>query len=334
MAKQTFKTLMRRLSQAGFKKEFVHPAILPDWWDETCRQDSALLPELEIRIARFLELPVTAVATPSMQLATKTFPKAQLRKVKDIDRDRLAPAIHAGMQIAGAVVRSLRATNIPLSSLPSDGRQWRAQMGAAGAAVTLDRLLSDLWSRGIVVVPVDILPAPTFQGMACLVEGRPVILLGHRHEEPGRVAFLVAHEAGHIAAGDCAIDQPVVDEDEAVADDDEIEKRADRFARSVVGTESVPPITATDYKDLARQAAHLERTHHIDAGLIIFTWASRTRDYGKATMAVKALYRSSGARRLLRNHFDRHVDTELANETDRALLRCVYGEPESTAAVG
>ena len=48
-------------------------------------------------------------------------------------------------------------------------------------------------------------------------------------------------------------------------------------------------------------------------------------------MAAKALYLEVGARRLLRQHFDRHVGLDTASESDRALLRCVYGDPERDA---
>jgi Zn-dependent peptidase ImmA (M78 family) len=151
------------------------------------------------------------------------------------------------------------------------------------------------------------------------------------------MAFLVAHEAGHIAAGDCMPDQPVVDadEEEEVGDDAEIERKADRYAtRTLVGSDLVPPVDGESFKELASRASQLERTRGADASVILLAWAARTRDYATATMAVKALYRGTGARRQLRQHFDRHVDLEAATESDRALLRCVHGEPEDDAAVG
>lgn len=326
---------MRRLSQAGFKRNFVDPAILPDWWDETCAQDPSILPDIDVRVARFLGLPLSAVRDPGTALNPPAYPGAQLRRVRDLDRDRLAPAIHSAMRIAGAVARSLRDPARGPVVPPPDGLGWREQMKRNHAAVKLDDVLDDLWLRGIPTVPLDVLPAPSLQGAACVVEGRPVILLGHKNDEPGRIAFLVAHEAGHIAAGDCSADQPVVDEEDEVLDDADMERKADRYAtRVLVGDDSVPPVDGANFKQLASSAARLERGSGADASVIIFAWASRTGDYAKAAMAVKALYRGSGARRQLRQHFDRHVDLDAASESDRALLRCVYGEPEHVAAVG
>jgi len=159
-----------------------------------------------------------------------------------------------------------------------------------------------------------------------------VILLGHKHDEPGRVAFVVSHEAGHIAAADCAPDQPVVDEEEDILDDTSIERRADQYANHVlIGNDTIPDINGANFKDLARQASELERRTGADASTVIFAWARRVAtptSYQTATLAAKALYRGIGARRLLRQLFDQHVDLMAATETDRALLRCVFGEPE------
>ncbi len=313
----------------------MRPAILPDWWDETCAKDLSLLLDIEIRVARFLGLPLAAVRNPDTSLDPPANPQAQLRRVRGLSRDRLAPAIHSAMQIAGAVVRTLRAPAPDHVTPPTDGLKWREQIVGERAIVTLDDILNDLWLHGIPVVPLDVLPAPKFQGVACIVEGRPVILLGHKHDEPGRIALLVAHEAGHIAAGDCMPNRPVVDAEEGVRDDSDIERKADLYAtRTLVGDDSVPLVDGENFKDLATRASQLERTSGADASVIIFAWAARTGDYAKASMAVKALYRETGARRQLRQHFDRHVDLEAATESDRALLRCLYGEPERDAAVG
>ena len=286
---------MRRLSQAGFKKDFVEPAILPDWWTDHCAEDLQLLTDIEIRVARFLGVSIGAVRDPSVGLTPPEYANAQLRRVRDLDRDRLDPAIHSAIKIAEAVVRSLRDPTLQSISLPLSGLKWRSEISPHSEPVILENLLDDLWTRGIPVVPVDVLPAPNFQGAACVVEGRPVILLGHKYDEPGRVAFLIAHESGHIAAGDCGPDRPVVDEEEEISDDAEIERNADRYATQVlVGSNSVPLIDGQDFKTLARRAAKIESITGADASSIIFAWARRTNEYAAATMAVKALYRGSG----------------------------------------
>ena len=193
--------------------------------------------------------------------------------------------------------------------------------------MTLDAVLEDLWTRGIPVVPTYMLPVPSFQGLAAVVEGRPVVVLGHRHDEPGRAAFRISHEAGHIAKEDCTPDAPVVDKDEEMLSDDAMEKLADQYAiRVLVGRDSITeldPSAVHNFQDLAIRAATVERENGIDAGAVIFSWARTTGDYATATRATKALYLATGATRSLRQYFKRFVDVEGAPLSDQELMRVV-----------
>lgn len=306
-------------------------AILPDWWDESCQDDPALLPDVEVRVARFLRLPLSAVRETATKLTPPSYAGVQLRRARNMESERLVPAIHTATQIASAVVRNLRRAAPAVQMPPAEGLAWRNEIQrnrTANTAIGLEDVLQDLWKRGIPVVPLEILPAPSFQGLACMIGDRPVVLLGHKHDVSGRLAFFIAHEVGHIAVGDCTPDNPIVDEDEDVADDTDVENKAEAYAVKILfGRDDVPDIDADNYKDLATKAANIERSRGIDAGAVIFRWARQTGEYALASRAVQALYRASGARRLLRKHFDRYVDIDSATDSDRSLLLCVFGDP-------
>ncbi len=334
LRRHTFNSLLRRLKQGGFHKDFVQKAILPEWWNDACGKQSELITEVEIRIARFLELSLDNVKNPDFSFAPSEYENVLLRQVRFADVNRLAPAIHSALKIGEAVVRNLRNVECFQENIPSDALFWRHQILKSRKTVTLDLLLENLWGRGIPVVPINVLPAPAFQGIACMMDDRPVILLGQRHDEPGHVAFIIAHEAGHIAVGDCTPGQPVVDEadkvdDDAVGDAADMERDADSFASlALLGSETLPELTGENYRQIAEQADQIEQDTGADASLIIFAWAKKTGKYEMATMAVKALYCNVGAMRKLRRYFDHHINLEDASETDRLLLSCVYGDTE------
>ena len=335
LAKRSIPLLIRRLRQAGFGSEFVSGAILPDWWDQSCLNQPELLPEIEIRVGRFLAVPLSTVSDPESTLDPPGYPGARLRCVRDIGRDRLTPAIHAAMRIAGAVVRNLKESVPAPTSPPSDGLAWRREIRDFDGSLVLDTILEDLWTRGIPVIPAHLLPTPSFQGLAAVVENRPVVVLGHRHDEPGRVAFRISHEAGHIARGDCTPDSPVVDEDEEILVDDEMEELADQYAvRALVGEATIlepRPSAHGNFRDLANQAATVARETGVDAGAIIFSWARSTGDYPTATRATKALYLATGATRILRQYFKRFVDVEGASLSDQELMRVIVPGPPLSA---
>lgn len=327
MAKHSFNTLVRRLAEAGFPRSFVSTAILPDWWERECAADPALLPDVEIRVARFLGLSVAAIRDASAVLAAPAYAYAQLRRVGNIDADRLKPAIHAALAVAGAVVRSLKSPFPAPSSPPKDALQWRQEiLGPAAKSVTLELLLASLNQRGIPVIPLLTSPEPKFQGLACVVSGRPVVMLGHHIADPGRVAFIVSHESGHIANGDCEEAAPVVDADDEAKDTSMIERRADLYAiRILTGRNEVPRFEASDFRTLAERAIRIESDLGVDAGISIWSWARRTKNYQAASMALHALYRGQGARRLMTENLADLLDVRYAPESDRILLRCALG---------
>ena len=329
MTEHNWTNLKRRLSKAGFERDFLERAILPEWWEKACERDPDLMPDVDLRVARFLEVPVATVRDPHADLRPRVDPDAPLRRVRDLAPERLAPAIYAALKIAEAVVRNLRNPTSSVTAVPRDAAVWRCQLASSGS-VTLDALLSDLWKRRIPVIPAESLPSPSFQGLAGMIHGRPVIVLGHKHDEPGRVAFIVAHEAGHITAGDCGHDRPVVDEQDEIVDTADMERRADLFAvQTLVGTEAVPELRAHGFRELAKAAVQYERNTGADASVLIYSWARENGDYATASRAVAALYQSTGARTILRRHINREVDLDAASESDRRLLDCAYDVADS-----
>jgi hypothetical protein len=331
VAQHSYKSLMGRLTKAGFKEGFARVAILPDWWEASCETDERLLSDIEIRVARFLGIALSVVRDPSAPLVVPTYSGAQLRRVRDINRDRLWPAIHTALNIAAAVVRSSALPELRLP--PADAIAWREAIPRQQSVLKLDDLVADSWKRGIPILHVDALPAPSFQGIACIVEGTPVVLVCHDLDEPGRQAFIIGHEFGHIVNGDCTPGQPVVDEEEEVSDDAEIERRADAFSISLLtGGVPIPSVDASDFKDLARQAAAIEKKTSVDASAVISSWARRSNNYSMATMAAKALYRNRGGKRVIRQYLDRYLNLDGASDSDRALIQCLSGDPERDAA--
>lgn len=327
---------MKRLSAAGFKSAVARQIVLPDWWDESCVDAPEVLPEVELRVARFVGATLADVRNPKLALASPAYPGAQLRRVKNIDRDRLAPAIHLGLKVAEATVRNWRGSVPVVRIPPDDPLDWRAQLIRRGPVIRLPALLEDLWERGVPVVHIEVRPSPSFQGMVCIVGGRPVIVLAHDLDDPARLAFVVAHEMAHVVAGDCVEGQPVVDEDEVNPDDHATERSADRYAARVLTGGKIPKLEDADPKDLARQALVVEQSAQIDAALVVHWWAkshaeSGSKVYARAALAREAMYRHTLGKRRLREAFDEHIDLEAASESDRALLRCLFLDPERDA---
>lgn len=69
---------------------------------------------------------------------------------------------------------------------------------------------------------------------------------------------------------------------------------------ALTGAEAVPRIDGGDFRDLARNAYAQERETGADASAMVYAWGRRTGDYQTVALALRALYRATGARRMLR----------------------------------
>ncbi len=330
MTTRSVSTLLHRLSRAGFKRDFVRLAILPDWWSESFESGNNLLPDLELRVARFLGMTVANVRDPSHPLAFPTVHSTVLRRAANVNTEQLRPAIHAARRVAEAVVRNMCTSRT--STIPAIPEHWRRELVSGKTPVALEGMLHDLWKRGIPVIPMECLPSPSFQGLAAIIEGHPVIVIGQKHDAPGRVGFFVAHEAGHIAAGDCRADKTIVDEEETTSDWSELETRADRYASDVLlNGVSADKLTGHDYRELAANAYSIESETGAEAGALIFHWARQNGDFSTASRAVGALYQNRGARQTMRRLLVENVNLDDTSETDRALIDLAACEAGSTA---
>lgn len=323
--KRSFNTLMKRLRAAGMPTEFSRAVLLPTWWTEECDTDASLLPEVEIRVARYLEVPMAVVEDPEAPLQSPGYPSARLRHSPKMLADRLSPVIHAAQAVAGAVVRNLR-DPAPYRPLPDTALDWRKQLIEKVGTPSLGVVVDDLWSRGIPVLHLANAPAPRFQGMACIAEGRPVILLGYSNlDTPARQLFYVAHEAMHVAHGDCQVGMPVFDGDDADAKNPQ-ELRADADATLLLAGRREPFQIGGRYpRDIANSAHWVGQANHVDRGHLICAWGERTKNHGVAVSALKHAQLDKGATRTLSRNIPEHVDLAGASETDAALIRCVHG---------
>lgn len=325
--------LLKRAAEAGFASDFVRGVILPDWWSKECDSDASLLPELEIRLSRFLGIALSELRIAEAPLRPRPLAAPKLRRAAGVGSDRLAPAIHAALRVAGAVVRNLSTTTPQVQALPTDASEWRRHLLQQGQPPTLQSVVPELWGRGIPVIHMELLPSPKFQGLAAIVHGRPVVVLGQMQDAPARLAFWMLHEAAHIGYGDCSGDQVVVDEsEESSPAHDKLELRADAFAwRVLTGGGDLPPAPSFVPKKLAQFAVDVAASLKADPGIVVWSIAHRAGQYPAGAAALRALFRDTGGQQVLRVALDEYLDLDSATEFDRQLLRCIARDPERAA---
>lgn len=324
----SYRTLMVRLQDAGFGGPFSQ-VLLPDWWSKECESDVSLLPEIEIAVARLLRLPIATVRNPALALQPNTFPNARLRTKASTTRSGIAASMHAAITVAGAVVRNLT-DDEEYESIPEDPLVWRKQILAKhpkGTALGLNELVGDLWERRIPVIHLKVVPSPKFQGLACIVNGRPVIILAWNTDASAELLFHCAHEAGHIAKRHVAEDRPVFDETQD-SSTDPIEVEATEYALALLNGAKKPSLPSAVFSahQLVRLADEASVKPRIDPGHIILSWGHIHSEWQISRAALRMGGMSKGGKATLDKAFLKHVNVEDASETDRRLLQCVTDE--------
>jgi Zn-dependent peptidase ImmA (M78 family) len=230
------KTFYQRLAGLGFPRKFVREVLLPDWWCDEFEQQKGAVCEAAAHISRRTNLDFAALldAAKSPFLREEGNPLYKLRQ--GTEKSNLLNAQVMAQRVAELAAYAFAQ---PLPSFEIfDAQTVRKQILSNSQFVTLESLLIFCGESGIPVVHTNCFPKGTsqkkFDGMVGEYNDRPVILIGKNHQSAAWLAFIVAHELGHIICGHVKdfsiIDQKIEPNEEG----DLQELEADQFAIEVL----------------------------------------------------------------------------------------------------
>lgn len=279
--------------------------LMPEWWDDEAAEDEGGLLELQMLLARRLNVSLaslqSAPARPVFREAVRRFKTVHPEGSSQL---AVAASIANGLsQLLASAVGEAPAV------APIKAEQLRAELLQAAPAVTLEALCRWSWSHGVPVVHVQGWPAQLRRpdAMCVRVGERPVILVVRNEKTPAKLAYLICHELGHVLLGHLRdIGNAVLVDDTLPVDNqrsfhDEDEREADAFAMEVMGGASlraaVDGLTGRTYSDLTLAVAAMEaaRPRHLDPGQVILGWARVADDWQLANMALRFLMTSGPA---------------------------------------
>jgi hypothetical protein len=278
-AQNPMKGLYQRLRAVGFDTPFVQNTVLPSWWEDSVAQTQSGYQEGLLLLARHLGLSLTSLQDESAPLELRDFGPCNFKKTQGVSADDLAIArsiCTRAAQIAAASIQT------PWKgTIPADGSEIREDILRAGAPwVSLESLLDWCWSRGIPVLHVASFPRATkkMDGMAALVDGRPVIILCKNAKQEAWLLFILAHELGHIVRGHVSQNGVLVDEHIAKDSTDVQETEANATATEILTGDSncrfSSPGRWPNAKELADAAKAHGRIHQIDPGHIVLNYSN------------------------------------------------------------
>lgn len=322
--------LFSRLNALGFGSKYLK-RMLPEWWTPEAGKSATALLELKILLSRELGLNAAELIDDN-----KIVHFALPERTKFKRSSRVAAAdIRCATSVALAVARTIAAAAVShYSAPPSDPSKIRADILGKGAKwISFRALLRYAWENGILVVQVKELPEgmPKMDALLSSIDGRPVIVLSRAVAQSAWLAFILAHELGHLASGHIAPDELIIDENlEETAGDDKDERDADRFALTLLGGDPDFRVTIKGTPNapaLAQAAMEKGAALRIDPGHLVLRYAYQSGAWPLAQAALSLLEPESHAPQDIQHALQHYLELGRLPSDTREFLSKVTGLP-------
>ena len=290
--------IRQKLKSTGFSDEVVR-AVWPQWWSEDAELSPSALNDLKFSVSRRLGLNPTSL----FDEGDATFVWRGSAKFKGFKAQSSSEKIVLnafGASVARSLLAGREKAEIGTNLLAEPDRVRQDMLDGGIPYVRLVDLVHLSWGLGIPVIQMRIFPlmAKRMAAMTVRLGDRYAILIGRDSLYPATLAFVLAHELGHIACGHLPentslIDRSVIGHQQLRSDDDE-EAEADRFALTMLTGNPAPVIeptrlarNSTELFHSAKTAAPVER---IEPGTLALCYAYKLGAWQIGNGALKILY--------------------------------------------
>jgi hypothetical protein len=320
--------LRRELREAGIANAAVN-AVWPEWWSAEAGHSLSATAELTYTVARRLGLSPRALFDGSPQFLWHDSTKFKnLGTTTDSEQAILA-------SFGTAVGRCALSATPPGVRTIIDAKTVRDLILEKAKFVDLPELLTFCWQMGIPVIQLRVFPLQQkrMQAMTVKSNERYAILLGFESEYYARMAYILAHEIGHILLGHLEHNDSLLDIDDPLTggDLDAEEVAAERAAFILLTGRAEPKVLAdNEYSatQLAQSAMNAADRERVEPGMLALCLGHDTGNWPETFGALKIIPPgvqpvSDQINRLARNQFDWQT-LSLAN---RDYLSQVMGNP-------
>jgi Zn-dependent peptidase ImmA (M78 family) len=299
MSENPMNDLYERLEAAGLTRHYVKQRVLPDWWDDRIARNPVGMQQAYGYVSKHSGLALHRLRDETASLKPSEGTEGVRLKARDgVPRGELSWATSLSFRASEMAAHAMENSYQPVEdaahireSILADGQDW----------VGFEALLDFCWNAGIPVLQVDHFPqgAQKMAGMAVAVNEHPVIVLSKRHKHEAWLAFICAHELGHIARGHLSEGELLTDEKLDLSSGNEREEQeADDFAVALLAGDArfVSEGFTLDAERLAETALDMASEHEIAPGVMVLNYVwylNQERDgnyFPLANAALNALY--------------------------------------------
>ena len=316
------KALRARLSALGVKRKFLNEVVLPSWWEDSIAATSGGFREAAGIVCAHLGYSLTTLLDGKQALALAHTGPVKYKKAEGVTVADVCLATHYAQGVARSVATAFM-EKPPVTPVPAP-QEWRQTLLALSDRpwVCLRHILKATWELGIPVVHLKNLPAGARKpdALTTMVGDRPVIVVMNGRKSPSWIAFIVAHELGHIHHKHLEAGQTLVDEKIDKKSDEKEEAMANDFASLLLTGHSDLGLSTSRSlgpKQLAGQAQTFGGSYRIAPGVAALNYGFTTGEWAVANGAVGLLEKGEDAEVDLKTAMTAHLDLDALTDDAR-----------------
>lgn len=317
--KNPMKQLRARLSKVGVKPKFLNGTVLPPWWVDSIADTPGGFREAASYVCARIGFSLASLLDADREPAFVKNESVKYKKAKGVTDADVCLTTHYALGVARAVA-SAYPDKLPTHEVP-DPEQWRDRLLQVSDRpwVCLRHILDSSWSLGIPVVHLRNLPtgAKKPDALTTMVGDRPVIVILNQRKSPSWIAFIVAHELGHVHHKHLKPGQTLVDEKIDKTADEKDETEANDFAvRLLTGFPhlGLNSTRSMGIPQLAAAARSLGNKCRIAPGVVALNYGFTTGLWPLANGAVTQLEKDDDASSYLKAALEKHLDPGALSE--------------------
>jgi hypothetical protein len=316
------KALRARLSSAGVKPKFLNNVVLPSWWDDSIATTEGGFREAASYICARLGFSLTGLVDEKAELTYAHSSEVKYKKADGKSVEDVSLVTHYAIGAARSVVIALEGV-LETSPVPTP-EAWRGELLKLSEKpwVCLRHILAASWELGIPVIHIKNLPAGAKKpdALTTMVGDRPVIVVMSGRKSPSWIAFIVAHELGHIHHKHLKAGQTLVDEKINHTSDERDEAQANDFAVRLLTGRPDLGLSSTrsmGIPQLAAAAKTFGKSYRIAPGVAALNYGFTTGEWPLAIGALSQLEKEDDAGKDLAKAMMEHLNLDALPEDSR-----------------
>jgi len=284
--------LRQQLRAAGVAPGAIR-AVWPEWWSNEAELSRSAVAQLKYTVARRLGLSPRSLFDGPPRFVWKD--EAKFKNLGAQSDQELAILTSFGVAVGRCAVDGT-GQGAPLPRGVT-AEMLRDVVLASSPIIGLRELLGLCWSFGIPVIQLALFPLARkrMHAITVQVRGRYAILVGRASKFPAPVAYIVAHELGHIVLRHVVDSAALVEAEDPLTtrNPDNEEAAADRFALELLTGDPAPVVQSNEPRFTAGQLAEAARIasadYRIDPGVLALCLGHSTGHWRQAFGALKIL---------------------------------------------